>query len=302
MKPFLIDLWHDLREKRLWPVAALLVVALVAVPVVLSKPAEDPPPSPPAAATAKAPSAHELEALASVKLDDPEAVESSDLDTFDPKNPFRPPKAARPKSAEQVELTESTNIEETVDRTGGTSDGADAAPPSAPATPPADGKKKSETTQYQYVIDVTLVENDKTRHLKGVQRLDMLPNQGNPLILFLGVSSDGGNGVFLIDSTLSAAGEGSCKPSAAECSMLYLGAGSEHQFTNEAGDSYELRIDEIRKVKVNAKATKARAKRDSVRAGAAKGSTRRFAPALISDLVSVSKTNAEPSTPDSDGR
>ena len=35
------DLWHDLREKRLWPVAALLLLALVAVPVLLAKPAED---------------------------------------------------------------------------------------------------------------------------------------------------------------------------------------------------------------------------------------------------------------------
>ena len=35
MKIFLLDLWHDLRAKRLWPVAAVLAVALVAVPVVL---------------------------------------------------------------------------------------------------------------------------------------------------------------------------------------------------------------------------------------------------------------------------
>ena len=32
MKMFFLDLWHDLREKRLWPVAALLLLALVAVP------------------------------------------------------------------------------------------------------------------------------------------------------------------------------------------------------------------------------------------------------------------------------
>ena len=42
MNDFLIDLWNDLREKRLWPVAALLLVGLIAVPVVLSKPTEEP--------------------------------------------------------------------------------------------------------------------------------------------------------------------------------------------------------------------------------------------------------------------
>ena len=43
MKIFLLDLWHDLQAKRLWPVAAVLVVALVAVPVVLSKSVEPAP-------------------------------------------------------------------------------------------------------------------------------------------------------------------------------------------------------------------------------------------------------------------
>ncbi len=43
MKIFLLDLWHDLREKRLWPVAVVLAVGLVAVPVVLSKPSAAPP-------------------------------------------------------------------------------------------------------------------------------------------------------------------------------------------------------------------------------------------------------------------
>jgi hypothetical protein len=46
MKIFLLDLWQDLQAKRLWPVAAVLVLALVAVPVVLSKSSEAPPPAP----------------------------------------------------------------------------------------------------------------------------------------------------------------------------------------------------------------------------------------------------------------
>ena len=46
MKIFLLDLWHDLREKRLAPVAVVLLLGLVAVPVLLAKPAEDPGPAP----------------------------------------------------------------------------------------------------------------------------------------------------------------------------------------------------------------------------------------------------------------
>ena len=42
MKIFMLDLWSDLREKRLWLVAVVLLLGLVAVPVILAKPAEEP--------------------------------------------------------------------------------------------------------------------------------------------------------------------------------------------------------------------------------------------------------------------
>ena len=47
MNDFLQDLWHDLREKRLWPFAGALLVALVAVPMLLIEPSEAPPPASP---------------------------------------------------------------------------------------------------------------------------------------------------------------------------------------------------------------------------------------------------------------
>ena len=53
MKIFLLDLWHDLRQKRLAPVAVVLLLALVAVPVLLAKPAKSPGPAPVAGAGMK---------------------------------------------------------------------------------------------------------------------------------------------------------------------------------------------------------------------------------------------------------
>ena len=44
MQTLFLDLVHDLRAKRLWPVAAVMLLALVAIPVVLMKPADDPAP------------------------------------------------------------------------------------------------------------------------------------------------------------------------------------------------------------------------------------------------------------------
>ena len=92
MKTFISDLWSDLREKRLWPVAVLLLAGLVAVPVVLKKSSEDVPPAPPtAAAPREAPEPRELKGLATVKLEEGDTEDGSSLDTFDPANPFRPP-------------------------------------------------------------------------------------------------------------------------------------------------------------------------------------------------------------------
>jgi hypothetical protein len=305
MKSFFSDIWLDLREKRLWPVAVLLLLGLVAVPVVLSKPTEETVAPPVEAPVAKAADTKKLAKLTTVEIDESAAGKGSSLDTFDPSNPFRPPinvvkngkdagdgGTAGPADSVTVDDSESVTVDEGGSGgSGGTGDGG--------TTGGNQGSETTTTTQYTYVIDVTFSANGRTRKLKGMERLDMLPNEGNPLLLFLGAESSGDNAVFLVDSTLKAAGEGHCEPSAAECGFLHIGAGSEHEFTNESGDSYTLRIDEIRKVKVTDEKPKASRK---PRAGASVGSTRRFVPALISDLVSESTTHTDGSNADDDGR
>jgi hypothetical protein len=162
----------------------------------------------------------------------------------------------------------------------------------------------TETTEYAYVLDVTFAHNGRTRKTKGMERLDMLPSAASPLLLFLGVTSNAGNAVFLVDSTLDTAGEGRCEPSQAECAFLHLGAGSEHMFTNEDGDSYRLRVDQIRKVRVDTDASGSSSNTPK-RAGAALAGSRakrRFTSPLISDLVSVSSTGADNSTGHGDRR
>jgi hypothetical protein len=119
------------------------------------------------------------------------------------------------------------------------------------------------------------------------------------------VTPNAGNAVFLVDSTLQAAGEGSCKPSRSECAFLYLGPGSEHEFTNDEGDSYTLRVDEIRRVKLGAGKRASASRKDKTIAGAALGQpsrARRFSPPLLADAVSVSSGEAIHSNGDLDRR
>jgi hypothetical protein len=307
MKIFLLDLWHDLRAKRLAPVAAVLALALVAVPVVLSKPSEEP--APPPTTARKAPDPKDLKALASVKLEQTDDRGSS-LGVFDPSDPFRPPKKVTKRSKQESDVASSVEGETPSSGTGDTGAGGDTGDTGdtgggttgggeTPST--GGGDAPTTTVQYRYVVDVTFIANGRKRHIKGMERLDMLPSQDSPLLLFLGVTANAGNAVFLVDSTLEAAGEGKCKPRASDCAFLYIGAGSEHEFTNEDGDSYTLRINEIRKVKVDGTAAASRSRS----ARAAIGSPtprRRFLSPLLADVVSVSNGSDADSTDHQDRR
>ena len=131
----------------------------------------------------------------------------------------------------------------------------------------------------------------------------MLPSEDAPLLIALGVGAKANSAVFLVDSTLKATGEGHCKPSGRDCAVLYLGPGNEHYFTDQNGDSYTLRIDEIRKVKVGAKASARRSRAGSgARAHTAVGSPRRFMPPILTDLVSVATPVGAGSSGDPAGR
>jgi hypothetical protein len=314
MKIFLLDLWHDLREKRLAPVAVVLLLGLVAVPVLLAKPAEDPGPAPVPTAPKKA-DREALAALTKVKLGKEEVGKGSTLGVFDPDNPFKPPKGKlKPDTLGTADNT-GPGSGTPSPGVGGGSPGGDlniggdvtigGAPtggvPSFP-TPGTGGggDTTTTTTVYKYVVDLTFTANGRTRHIKGMEKLDMLPSDASPLLIFMGVTAKGADAVFLVDSTLEAAGEGRCKPSEAECAFAYIGAGSEYLFSNENGDTYTIKIDEIRKVRVGAIASGAKA--GSAKARASVGPTRRFVPPILADLVVVASDRLENSNNDPESR
>jgi hypothetical protein len=335
MKNLLLDLWHDLRAKRLWPVALVLLAGLVAVPVVLSKKAEEPAvaPAAPAPKKADAPGADGPAGLAQVKLEELGQGTGSSLSSFDdPDDPFAPPPkvvariTAEAKGADAPAGGGSGGDAKTESGSTGGGSAADAAPADGGSAdggsggagggstdggsggdtgdtgdttaPPVDGGEKTTTVDYTYVADVTFRANDRRRKIKAMRKLDILPDRANPLLIFLGVTQDAGNAVFLVDSTLAAAGEGACKPSRSACAFLYLGPGSEHEFTNGEGDSYTLRVDEIRRVELKPKKKANAAKKrlagaslEQPSSGRAAG-RRRFSVPLLTDVVSVSSVES----------
>ena len=84
MKVFFLDLWMDLREKRLAPVAIILLLALIAVPIVLANGSDES-----TAPTTSTPSAT-VASAAVVKGSVSDGSTDSKLQTFSSRDPFEP--------------------------------------------------------------------------------------------------------------------------------------------------------------------------------------------------------------------
>lgn len=298
MTPLALGIWEDLREKRLWPVAVLLVVALLAVPVMLRKPAEEIP----AAVVGDTAAATTADGLPS-----PEAVlegggkplvtlavlrAPSDLERFDVKNPFKPLRELDGQSEGETAAgsgESSSGDGGIVDLGGGGDTGGGGIPapgggdPAPAPTDPGDGGGDQRLT---FSADVTFDGPTKPeRRYRNLPRLSMLPSTSNPRLVYLGVNGSGNGAVFLVDSTLQAAeGEGTCTPSGDDCATISLEPGEQRYFTDDQNRRYFLRVDQIRVRPIGSSSSTA----SGARAGGASArgrSIRRFLPPVITDVL-----------------
>jgi hypothetical protein len=280
------NIWNDLRERRLWPVAVVMLVGIVAIPVVLAKSSTAPP------ASDGAPIATSGATPPILALDSGSAASSgtgSSLDVFAADDPFRPPASAVEETTTGIETTvTAAGADGTVDVSVGGGGGDETIDINVPA-PRTQTETETKTTSYEYVADVSFWQGSRRRQIKGMRKLDMLPNQSAPLLIFMGANGDGGNATFLVDSTLTTAGEGTCRPSPSNCAFVDIGPGAEHVFTTEQGNSFRLRIEEIRRVKVKAGASASGEPTARTSVGDEPASRRFTLPSLV-DLVEVDTT------------
>ena len=304
MSDFLNDLWHDLRAKRLWPIAAALLVGLVAVPLLVLKPSAAPAPASPQAAAAGAQPA----TAGQLKVATAANAEASDLEAFKGKDPFRSPAIARKvmkaiSASPGIVPIDKTPTSKPSGGSGGDSTPKSSAPtasPKAPAFTAPNLKTKTKTVRYTYVVDVTFGKNGQLRRYRGLRRLSMLPSEEAPLLISLGVDAKADDAVFIVDASVKSEGEGKCAPSGPACALLYLGAGSEQYFTRADGESYTLRVDAIRKVRLS-KASKA-SKASRAKRSARSSSKRRILPPILNDLEIVATSAQSGSRPASHSR
>lgn len=290
MKHLALDIWDDLRAKRLWPVAAALLLAVIAIPLFLMKPAEE------AAPSGAKPGTPQAQATPAVAVVDEASRESSKLGVFGKKDPFRPPAAALKPStstsaASAISSAAGASASPLTSAGSPSSPGSAAAPiggsggsgstggGSAPAAPPVASLPR---TAYTYVIDLDFGREGHTRLHRGVPRLRVLPSERSPVVVFLGVPASGKRAVFLLNPGFAQRGQGTCRPSRTTCNFLYLSTDptkNGHRVVDAKGVTYVLRLKAIRRVTVR-EASRAGRRGPRARAG---GNSRAVSPPIFDD-------------------
>ena len=224
------NLVRDLIERQLWPVALLLGVAAVAVPVYLGRSSDEgdavdtPLPGATAQADVKA-------SKAAVSLD--ESADESD-GVGNVRNPFKQKHVPKAEPADAGSSDTGSNGGAASDTSGssgstpssdpGSTDGSGPGDTgSGGTTPPAttdDATPKADVTR----VTLHLGKLGDLKTSKDVARLSPLPSAANPLFVFTGVLKDGKTAVLLPSSTVQIGEESdvSCKPSNKSCEKLEL--------------------------------------------------------------------------------
>ncbi len=252
---FLRNLVTDLIEKKLWPVALGLLLALAAVPVLLGGEAPDP------AATAALPAAPVPApgARGQIAVDLPAPANRERKGAL--RDPFRQPKAKA--AADAAPSTASAPAAAAPAETGSApSAPSSAAPPSSspvPSTPPATSPAPSPEPEAPapkadpldaYRISLRFGEAGKVKTRRDLARLTPLPSVDNPFFVFLGVLEGGKRAVFLVSADAKPTGDGVCKPRPTACETIELRVGDTEFFDleRESGPvQYQLDLLSIRK-------------------------------------------------------
>jgi hypothetical protein len=259
---FLRDLISDLVTKRLWPVAVLLVAALIAVPVLVSKSAPTDQQAESTARTAAARAAKESAAAQPVVSLASSGSTAGQVRGLHAKDPFR---RAKVKAAgNTVTVTPPSGSGGT--GTGGTGTGGTGGGTQPPTTTPPATK-----TYVTYDVDLRFGQAASKKIHRNIARLTALPDSGDPVIIYMGIMSDGRTAVFLVNADATPQGDATCKPKKTECTYVYLHEGDTEFFDVGSGSAgtvqYELKVLHVDARKTTSQAAAAQSYARESRAG-----------------------------------
>lgn len=245
---------RDLVSKRLWPIAVLLVVALVAVPVLVAGSGS----APPAAPAAAQPAAQTAGGTPITVVEQPVLGRGRPGAVRDPFFDPPAPKTESTSSSSNSSTSTSTSTSKTptsgdstpAETTGGGTSPATSAPDPAPASPSSPSSPSSGASVFRARVRWG---PDATADTRGISRLQPLGGTSNPALLYLGTTADHERAVFLLGPNALTDDEKLCADKS--CRIIALKAGESVGIgvvgTDGAADrSYELGVTSIPEIAV----------------------------------------------------
>jgi hypothetical protein len=201
-------IWRQLVRSKLWPVALLLLAALVAIPMLLARDPAVPEPIAPVAVNTEADDSIAEPIVAKVTPED-RSRRRRVLGVR--KDPFRPAPIKLPK----VETPDTPKTQQPdAPSTGGTIGSGGGAPAEAPVF------YKPGTI----IVRFGEAERDQLSRF-AVPKLGPIPENDFPLLVYLGLTKDGKKAKFMVDASIEADGDGECKPHPSICEVIELAVG-----------------------------------------------------------------------------
>jgi hypothetical protein len=243
------NMLKELLERKLWPIALVLVIALVAVPVLLTKKAPTDIVTPPTGPLPYS-SGTTLPAI-SVQT----SPGSSNL-AGKGRNPFTPQHVATTSTITTTiptittpttgASTGTTSVGSGGSSTGSGSSGATVAPATtptvsttptkpAPTTPPKPAPTTLTPTQSYHVSLALSEANGNLNTIDPLERLSILPNKQQPMLIDLGVLQGGKSMLFVVEPGTVVSGAGTCTPGPIDCEILTLKPGQTAGISKETG-------------------------------------------------------------------
>ena len=234
------NMLKELLERKLWPIALVLVIALVAVPVLLTKKAPTDIVTPPTGPLPYS-SGTTLPAI-SVQT----APGNSNL-TGKGRNPFTPqhvattstvvatvPAATTPTTSTGTTSVGGGSSTSSTGSSGGSGTGtstssAGTTTPAPTSTTPAPAPKPAPaglTATESYHVSLALTEaSGNLKTIDPLERLSILPSKQQPMVVELGVLQGGKSVLFAVEPGTVVSGAGTCTPGPIDCEILSLKPG-----------------------------------------------------------------------------
>lgn len=276
---FLVDLYYDLRDRRLLPLVALVIVAIVAAPFLLGEDSEDAlepaPGNDPVAALKEA--AAQTSELVVVEAKPGLRDYRKRLDARTPTDPFKQRYTGA--VLKDADLNEPKSTSATKSSSGGgettstsptTSEPVPAPPEPSGGAPAsggndgsggADGKgsqPSSKAVIYSFGVDVKIVHSsgsaaagDKHTSEPDVRERVLptttLPSQKIEVVTYLGLGPKTRKPLFLVSTEVTGVfGEGKCVAGSDRCQLIELEPGMPEVFEyGEGGDRYKLTVTDV---------------------------------------------------------